>query len=95
MHTGPARRGPDWRTWIAVVAIALVGATSTSTLWHGEHGNDRDCTVCQLRHHSVGDLAGAPQVRTTEDPEPVLRAPRADPILTDHTPRLPARAPPA
>ena len=89
-----ARRRPAWRIWIALAAIVLIG-TSTSTLWHGEHDNDRDCTVCHLRHHSVGDLATAPQIRATDAPEPIVRAPRADLILTGHTPRLPARAPPA
>ena len=35
MHTGLARRSPGWRIWIAALAIALVGAASAATAWHG------------------------------------------------------------
>ena len=50
MHAGLARRSPGWRAWIVILAVALVGAASVATVWHGDHAGDQDCAVCQLRH---------------------------------------------
>ena len=95
MHGGFTRRGPDWRRWIVVLAVALIGATSISTVWHGPHEADQDCAVCSLRQHAVADLVGAVAAGPDYTPEPGVAA--AAPLWTaaGHTPHLPARAPPA
>ena len=95
MHRGFTRRGPDWRTWVAAVAIALIGATSASTIWHGEHGADQDCTVCHLRHQPVADLSVAPQMGLVGTPELLMRSFIAPWVSSDHGSPVPARAPPA
>ena len=95
MHTGLARRSPGWRVWIAILAIALVGATSAAATWHEEHATDQDCAVCQLRHQPAAQLSGSLHVGLTDVPEPLEQAPAAGWIASGHTRRLPARAPPA
>ena len=95
MHTGLARRSPGWRVRIAVLAIALVGAASAGTAWHGDHAGGQDCAVCQLRHQPVAELPGALEIG------PAYVAERLEPpacgawTAADRYPRLPARAPPA
>ena len=95
MHEGFTRRGPGWRKLIVVLAIALIGAASVSTVWHGWHDADQDCAVCQLRHHAVADLAGVPQVRPADVPERFMPASTARWIAADRGSQVPARAPPA
>ena len=41
MRTGPARRGPGWCAWIAVLEIALVGAASAAAAWHEKQAGDQ------------------------------------------------------
>ena len=95
MHTGLARRSLGWRIWIAVLAIALVGATSTAAVWHEEHAADQDCAVCQLRHQPAAQLSASVQIGFADTPEPLEQAPAAGWITSNHFRRLPARAPPA
>lgn len=95
MHTGLARRGPGWRAWIAILAIALVGATSAAAVWHEEHAGDQECAVCQLRHQPAAELSDFVRVAPAEAPEPLAQAPGARWLASGHIPRLPARAPPA
>ena len=95
MHTGLARRSPGWRAWIAVLAIALVGAASAAAVWHEEHAGDEDCAICQLRHQPAAELSGSLQIGPANAPEPLEHAPRAGWIVSGHSHRLPARAPPA
>ena len=95
MHTGLARRSPGWRVWIAVLAIALVGATSAATVWHEEHAGDQECAVCQLRHQPAAELSGFVRVAPVDAPEPLEQAPGAGWLASRHLTRLPARAPPA
>ena len=95
MHNGFTRRGPDWRTCIVVLAVALIGAASASTIWHGEHGADQDCAICQLRHHSVADLSTAPDLDPIGSPEPFAQTPVLRWVASDHGSQIPARAPPA
>ena len=94
MHAGLAR-SPGWRDWIAILAIALVGAASVAAVWHVEHAADQDCAICQLRHQPAADLSGSPQIGFTDAPEPLEQAPAAGWIDSGHFRRLPARAPPA
>ena len=91
----PLQRGRGWRIWVAVLAIALVGATSAAAIWHEEHAGDTDCAVCQLRHQPAATLPGSFQFEPGDTSEPPARLPRAAAIASGHTPRLPARAPPA
>ena len=95
MHSGFTRRGPDWRAWIACLAILLIGATSASTIWHGEHGADQDCTVCHLRHQPAANLSAAPQIGPAGTPEPLKRFFAVEWVGSDHGSSVPARAPPA
>ena len=95
MHTGPARRSLGWRNWIAVLAIALVGATSTAAVWHEEHAGDQECAVCQLRHQPAAELSGFVRIGPVEAPEPLEQAPSAKWLASGHLTSLPARAPPA
>lgn len=92
---GLARQLRSWRLWIVVVALALIGTTSASAVWHGQHGTDQECVVCQLRHHTVADLTGAPQTRPADTPERISVTAFAEGIA--HHPRssIPTRAPPA
>ena len=95
VHDRFARCGPEWRTWIVILAVALIGAASTSTMWHGEHGVDQDCAVCQLRHQPAADLSAALQVGPAESPEPFVLPPAMAWVPIHHGSQIPARAPPA
>ena len=95
MHTGLARRSPGWRAWIAVLVIALVGATSAAAVWHEEHAGDQDCAVCQLRHQPAAELSGFLRIGPADAPEPLEPASHTGWIASGHSHRLPARAPPA
>ena len=95
MHKGFARRDPDWRVWIAGLAIVLIGATSGSAMWHGEHGADQDCTVCHLRHQPATSLSAAPRIGLAGPPEVLTRSFDPPWVLSDHGSPVPARAPPA
>ena len=91
----PPHRGRGWRIWIAVLAIALVGATSAADAWHEEHAGDADCAVCQLRHQPADTLPGSVQFEPADIAEPPAREPRTAEVATGHARLLPARAPPA
>ena len=95
MHTGLARRSPGWRVRIAVLVVALVGAASAATAWHGDHAGDRDCVVCQLRQQPVAELSGALAIGPAEVAERLEPLPRDGWTASEHSSRLPARAPPA
>ena len=95
MHTGLARRSPGWRVWIAALAIALVGAASAATAWHGDHAGDQDCAVCQLRHQPVAELSGDLEIGRADVAERLEPLPRDGCTASDRPSRLPARAPPA
>ena len=95
MHTGLARRSPGWRAWIAVLVIALVGATSAAAVWHEEHAGDQDCAVCQLRHQPAAELSGFLRIGPADAAEPLEQASHTGWIASGHSHRLPARAPPA
>ena len=94
MRKGLTRRSHGWRTWIAILAIALVGATSAAAVWHGEHAGDQDCAVCQLRHQPAAELSASLPIGPADYPEPFEPDPDAGWIGSDHFRRLPARAPP-
>ncbi len=91
----PQQRGRGWRIWIALLAIALVGATSAADAWHEEHAGDTDCAVCQLRHQPAATLPGSVQFEPADIAEPPARAPRTGEAASGHARLLPARAPPA
>ena len=95
MHGGSTRRGPGWRTWTVILAVALIGAASVSTVWHGSHEADQDCAVCSLRHHAVADLTGALLAGPAVAAEFAVPAAPVRRITSDHASQLPARAPPA
>lgn len=95
MHEGFTRRGPDWRTWIVILTVALIGATSTAPAWHGEHHADHNCVVCQLRQHTAADLTEVPQVRPLASAESIKTAPPFSWISSDDGYQIPPRAPPA
>ena len=88
-------RGRAWRVGIAVLAIALVGATSAAAVWHEEHAGDQDCAVCQLRHEPAATSFGAFRFEPADTSEPVARTTLARGVASGHESRLPARSPPA
>ena len=88
-------RGRGWRVGIAVLAIALVGATTAAAVWHEEHAGDQDCAVCQLRHEPAAASFGSFHFEPADTSEPVARTPRAGGLASGHDSHLPARAPPA
>ena len=94
IHDRFARRRSGWRSWIVILAVALIGAASTSTIWHGEHGADQDCAVCQLRHQPLADLSAAIQIGPAESPEPSIQSPVREWVPTHQGSQIPARAPP-
>ena len=91
----PPQRGRGWRIWIAVLAIALVGAASAAAAWHEEHAGDTDCAVCQLRHQAADTLPGSFEFEPADIPEPPARSPRRGAVAAGHARLLPPRAPPA
>ena len=101
MRTGPARRGPGWCAWIAVLEIALVGAASAAAAWHEEQAGDQDCqdcqgcVGCQLQHQAADGTFGSLPVEPADAPRPFEQQPPAGWVETGHFRRLPARAPPA
>ncbi len=81
----PLQRGRGWRIWVAVLAIALVGATSAAAIWHEEHAGDTDCAVCQLRHQPAATLPGSFQFEPGDTSEaPGSAAPRRSDCLRPH-----------
>ena len=94
LQTGLARRRFGWRAWIAVLAIALVGATSAAAIWHEEHTGDQDCVACQLRHQPAADLSGVHRIGPADAPAPLEQASQTGWIASGHSLLLPARAPP-
>ena len=95
MHAGLVRRSLGWRTWIAVLAIALAGAASAATVWHGDHAGDQHCAVCQLRHQPAAELSDNLSIGPAAAAELLDQLPRDGWIPADRFSRLPARAPPA
>ena len=95
MRTDLLQRGRVWRVTVAVLAIALVGATFAAAVWHEEHVGDQDCTVCQLRHEPAVASFGSYQFEPADASEAVARTPLAGGAASGHDSRLPARAPPA
>ncbi len=95
MHAGLVRRGPGWRGWIAVLAVALAGAASAATVQHGDHAADQDCAVCQLRHQPAADLSDNLLLGPAVAAELLDQLPRDGWTPADRFSRLPARAPPA
>ncbi len=93
MHTGPARRGFGWRTWIVVLALA--GATITAAICHEEHAAGHDCMACQLRHQPAAELSGSLQIGFSDVSAPLEQAGDGGWIASGHSLRLSARAPPA
>ena len=78
MHAGLARRSPGWRAWIVILAVALVGAASVATVWHGDHARDQDCAVCQLRQQPVAEVVGHLESDPRMSPSGWSRSPAAD-----------------
>lgn len=95
LHSRFTRRGLGWCAVVATIAVALIGATSVSSIWHGWHDADQDCTVCQLRQHAVADLQGAPNVGPAMAAGSVVRPSAIRGSSTDRGSQGPARAPPA
>ena len=95
MRTDLLQRRRGWRIWIAVLAIALVGATSAAAVWHEEHAGDQDCAVCQLRHEPAAVSFGSYEFEPAHTTEPIARMPLAGGVSSGHHSHLPARAPPA
>lgn len=91
----PPQRGRGWRIRIALLAIALVGATSAAAVWHEEHADDTDCAVCQLRHQAAVTLPGSFQFEPADISELRARTPRTGEVASGHARLLPSRAPPA
>ena len=95
MRTDLLQRGRGWRVWVAVLAIALVGATSVAAAGHEEHAGDQDCAVCQLRHQPAATSLGSIRIEPADTSEPAVRTARDGAITLACAPRLPARSPPS
>ncbi len=96
IRTGPARRGPGWRAWLAVLVMALVGAASVAEVWHEEASAEQDCcAVCQLRHQPADEPAESLYVGPADAPRAFDPAFVGGWIDSGHSHRLPARGPPA
>ena len=96
MRAGLVRYSLGWRTWIAVLAIALAGAAPVAAVWHGDYVDDQDCcAVCQVRHQPAAELSVSPDVGPADAAELIEPFSGDDRPASDRFSRLPARAPPA
>ena len=95
IHTGPARRGFGWRTWIVVLALALAGVTITAAICHEEHAARHDCVACQLQQQPAAELSGSLQIGFSDVSAPLEQAGEGEWIASGHSRSLSARAPPA
>lgn len=82
------------RGWVVVLAVVLLGAASTSTVMHADHGVDQDCAICQLRHQPVAALTGTPQIASSDSPRQLSQTQTIVSPLSHRGSRIPARAPP-
>ena len=94
-HTGPARRGFGWRTWIVVLALALAGATITAAICHEEHAAGHDCVACPLQQQPAAEPSGSLQIGFSDVSAPLEQAGDGGWIASGHSRNLSARAPPA
>ena len=84
-----------FRTWIGALAVALIAVTTAPIVVHIEHGADRDCEVCELINESLANLSDEQlQVRPTDAPQALVKAPGVMVVLSYHGAWTPARAPP-
>ena len=83
-----------FRTWIGVLAVALLAVTAAPTVFHAEHGGHQDCEVCEPINEPLADLSNELKVRPTITPEALLDPPRFTSVFSSHGTRPPARAPP-
>lgn len=95
MHGRVTRRGMAWRVWVVALAVALIGATSMSAVWHGDHEVDQDCAVCQLRHQPAADLSVTPTLGHAPVPHHLVVSSVTQWAASHLGSSVPARAPPA
>ena len=79
-----------WRVWFV---IAIVGTTAPAAAWHADHDADPSCVVCKLRHQPL-EVAGDPQVRPVDAPEPATPLSVTMSVPADPDEQISARAPP-
>ena len=79
-----------FRIWIGALAIALIAVTAVPAVVHAGHGADQGCQVCELANLSDDEL----QVRPTDIPQALVKAPGIALIVSRHGAQTPARAPP-
>ena len=95
MHAGLAQCRSGWRVWIAVLALAVAGATIAAAICHEEHAAGHDCVTCQLRDQPASELSGSLQIGFWDVSGPLEPAGDSGWIASGHSHNLSARAPPA
>ena len=94
---GSGRSVPGWTRagWLAAIIIPLVLLVGASpSLWHGEHANEHECTVCHSGRQTA-DLSRSAEVAPAHVFVPIERAREVRRVPSRRSVRRPARAPPA
>ena len=84
-----------FRIWIGALAIALIAVTAVPAVVHAGHGADQGCQVCEQIDEPLANLSDDElQVRPTDIPQALVKAPGIALIVSRHGAQTPARAPP-
>ncbi len=94
---GSARGRPGWLRagWLAAIAIPLVLLVGLpADVWHEEHADDHECTICHSGHQTA-DLARLVASVPSQAPARLEQAAEVRRAVALRLLRRPARAPPA
>jgi hypothetical protein len=89
------RRQLKLSRWARFCLMALAIVTSVSTVWHSNHGLDRDCVVCQGRHELAAISLCSSLIVVVNGPESPCHIATYGVIAVDTNLKIPSRAPPA
>ena len=81
--------------WVAVFVMALAVVTAVPTVWHSDHGLDRDCVVCQGRHELAAIFLCSSLIVVVNGLESRCHAATYGVIVADANLKIPSRGPPA
>ena len=89
------RRQLKLSRWAAFFLMALAVVTLVSTVWHSNHGLDRDCVICQGRHELAAVSLCSSLIVVVNGPESPCHTATYGVIAVYANLGIPSRAPPA